>query len=218
MIYIFDLDYTLLDTKKFKEDLSSVFGMSVEEFSKSYFENFKSKGVNYNLDKHLSILKRDGFIASEEQAAAVKERFGGFMAAIDRYLFPGAEEIIKSLKESGDELVLATFGDIEWQKLKVNALKLKEYFDKIIYEDKNKKESRELDGLKTRGEKIIIVNDNARELKELEGVFRKNCETKLISGPYSDSSKYEGKVYDNFRDVFGETEQKENIRELHNTR
>lgn len=214
MIYIFDLDYTLLDAKRFKEDLSSVFGMSVEEFGKSYFENFKSKGINYNLNSHLAILEKDGFIANKEQTEGVKERFNEFMKNIDEYLFPGAEEIIKSLKERGDELVLATFGDIEWQKLKVNSLKLKKYFDRVIYEDKSKKENKELKSLRNRGEKIIIVNDNARELNELKDVFGSHCETKLIHERYSGNAKYEGKIYNDLSDAFKEMEQNEISGEL----
>ncbi|GEM_PF-912704 len=218
MIYVFDLDYTLLDTKRFKEDLSSVFGMSVEEFSESYFENFKSKGLNYNLNKHLAILEKDGFIASKEQAEEIKKRFKEFMKNIDEYLFPEAEKIIKSLKERGNELALATFGDTEWQRLKINSLKLKKYFDKVIYEDKSKKENKELKALGNLGEKIIIINDNARELNELKEVFGDRCETKLIHERYSGNAKYEGKIYNDLSDAFKEMEQNEISGELRGAR
>ena len=65
MILIFDLDYTLLDTKKFKQGLAKALNLSITNFEKSYSENFKNtppltKGgarkINYNLKKHLKIL------------------------------------------------------------------------------------------------------------------------------------------------------------------
>jgi len=214
MIYIFDLDYTLLDTNKFKKNLSSVFGMSAADFNESCFKYFKSKGVNYNPDKHLVLLEEDGFFADKEQAAAIREKLNEFMENIDEYLFPEAEKIVKSLKKRGDKLALATFGNAEWQKLKINALKLKKYFDDIIYEDKNKKENKELKALKRNNEKIILINDNARELRELELLFGDNCEAKLIYGPYSDNCEHKKEIYNNLRDAFEEREQKEAFREL----
>jgi FMN phosphatase YigB (HAD superfamily) len=60
MIIIFDLDYTLLDTKKFKEKLGVALDMSPEEWARDYKNFFKDKKINYNPERHLAILKKEG--------------------------------------------------------------------------------------------------------------------------------------------------------------
>lgn len=192
MIVIFDLDYTLFDSIKFKNDLTSVFK---SDFNKDYKKYFKSKGVNYSIDEHLKILKKQKQINSEEEIE-IKKRLDKFFQNIDSYLFPGAEETLKQFKNDGNKLILISFGNFDWQKLKIDNLKIKEYFDEIILEDSCKEKSDFLKSLKDSNEKILIINDNAKESFAMAKLLGENCEFKIIQGPYSDNIEHEEKVYD----------------------
>ncbi|MEA2088598.1 MAG: HAD hydrolase-like protein [Patescibacteria group bacterium] len=207
MIIIFDLDYTLLDSTKFRKNLASVFNMDIDEFNKDYEEHFKSKGVNYDINKHLKILKKQKQINFAEEKT-IKQRSDEFLKNIDSYLFSGAEEALKQFKNNNNnKLILISFGNIDWQKLKIDNLKIKEYFDEIILEDKNKEKSDFLKSLKDSEEKILIINDNAKESFDMAELLGDNCEFKIIQGPYSDNVEHKEKVYDDI-ESFMEEDQK----------
>lgn len=186
MIIIFDLDYTLLDTESFKEGLAEALSLTTEQFNNSYKKYFKERAIPYNIDQHIMYLTND----AGENGEAIKLRLKDFFSTIDKYLFADAESVLRKMKEAGYKLVLLTFGDVEWQKIKVENLKIKKYFDEIIYTDKGKACAINTPptplfrgGLK---EYILIVNDNAKEslkLKKMLGC----CEIFLIDGPYANN-------------------------------
>lgn len=177
MTIIFDLDYTLLDTKKFKAGLARTLGLNIDDFKRSYFKN---KKINYNLNKHLKIL-------NQKETIKIKE----FLKKLDKYLFPESINVIKKLKKN-NKLILLSFGDKAWQKQKINNLSIKDYFDEIILTDKNKIEA--LKPFLNTKERILIVNDNAREALEMKKVL-KNCDILLTKGPYSDNIKHNEKIH-----------------------
>lgn len=215
MITIIDLDYTLLDTKRFKEDMASLFNMSVEEWNESYWRHFKNKKINYNLEKHLEELIKEGLIKNEIAAEKIKKAFNEFLDKIEKYLFPETEKFLKELKSRGEELVLASFGDIGWQKKKVDGLKkVKELFDSIILEDKGKEENEAIKEIKDRGEKIRIINDNAKESLLLAQGLGGECEINLIKGPYSNNTEHHEKIFNNLGEIIeAEETGKEHYRE-----
>jgi len=190
MIIIFDLDYTLLDTKKFKAGLANALDLSIDDFEKSYLENFKNKKLNYNLEKHLKILKQKN-----------TQKLKQFFKSLDQYLFPDSIKILKKLgsapvkarvKKNNNKLILLSFGNKEWQKQKINNLSIKDYFDKIILTDIDK--AKILKTLQKTKEKILIINDNAREILEMKKVL-KNCNIFLTKGPYCDNVSHNLKTH-----------------------
>lgn len=214
MINIFDLDYTLMDTTKFKKDLASVFDMSVDKWDKSYYKHFKSKGVNYSIDKHLDILKEEGFIKSEGE---IKNKFNELLKEIDDYLFPGAKEVLEKLKERGDELVLATFGDMGWQKLKVDSLKIKNLFDKVILEDKRKDKNQLINELKNK--ETTSFNDNADELDRMKKLLGEKARGYLVKGPYSKNIKHDMEIHESIGSLLPFLERdRETVRETRGLR
>lgn len=215
MITIIDLDYTMLDTKKFKEDMASLFGMSTKEWGDSYRRHFKDKKINYNLEKHLDILHEEGLVKNKAEAEKIKKSFNEFFDTIEDYLYPETEKFLKHLKDKGEELVLASFGDIGWQKKKVDGLKkIKKLFTSIILEDKGKEENEALKELKNRGEKIRIINDNAKESLLLARELGQECEINLIKGPYSENIEHHEKIFNNIGEIMkAEEADKERNRE-----
>lgn len=190
MIIIFDLDYTLLDTARFKRDgLALFFNMNEAEFKDYYKKNFKDKGVNYSPKKHLEFL---GW-GQAELAAKLDELDDWLEKEISRYLLPEAEEILKRFKEAGHKIILASFGDKEFQKQKISALKInqisvREFFNEVIISDKVKAELKKLK--RFRGENVLLVDDNLREALELKEVLGEKCEIFLVDGPYARYREY----------------------------
>ncbi len=194
MKVIFDLDYTLLDTIKLKKDLAKVLGLSAEEYNEQYKKFFKDRGINWNLERHLEILRTEKGISKDEEEA-IRHNFTELLKKMDEYLLPGAEETLRKYKRKGDELILATFGDIDWHKLKVeNSKVLMRNLDHIIYEDKDKTKNAYLRFLRDSGENILIVNDNAKESFELLKLLGKNSELRLVDGPYARNVEHNHKI------------------------
>lgn len=182
---IFDLDYTLLDTAKFKEKMADIFNK--EDFEADYEKYFKSEGINFDFEKYLDILKSQGRIDSEREKE-LRLKMGELTRNMDNYLYPKVENVLKHFKESGAELILITFGDKKWQEEKVRNLSITKYFDKIIFEEKDKGQSEYLRSLGETNEKILIINDNPSEAEEMLKVLKRG-ELYLVKGPYNKENK-----------------------------
>lgn len=177
---IFDLDYTLLDTTRFKERLAEIF--FGEDFQADYKKYFSNQNINFDSEKYLTILKAEGRTDGRREKE-LRLSLEELMSQMDNYLFTDVVEVLKRLKDNGHELILITFGDKKWQEKKVKSLSASRYFDKIIFEEKNKADSEYLKLLKT-AEEIIIVNDNARETKEIVKIIGEKAKIFLVDGPY----------------------------------
>ncbi len=198
MTTIFDLDYTLLNIKEFVDKFcTEVLVMPREEFDRHYRQYFKDEGVNFNLEEYLEIWQQEKRI-SDDQAEEIKVKFKQFIKGIDQYLFPEAEKIIRQFKKRSDKLILVSFGDSGWQKQKVDNLTIKEYFDQIVLEEKDKSKNDFFESLKDSGQKVRIINDNAQEsfamVKKLKDLGL-DCRLVLIDGPYSRNVEHQERIY-----------------------
>jgi len=194
MITVFDLDYTLLDTARLKDDMNRCFRLAAAgaDFSADYKSYFKIPGapVNFSMDLYVDRLKQDGRI-DPRQGESLRAEFGRIMAGLKDYLFPGWAEIIGHYRDRGDETILATFGDKAYQQVKISSLAIGDYFDEIIYEDRDKRENGFLEKLKKSGQKIRFINDNAWESLKMMRAIGEDCELYLIKGPYFHNTKEE---------------------------
>jgi len=193
MIIIFDLDYTLLDTKRFKDGLAEVFNK--ENFYADHKKYFKDVRVNFNSEKYLAILKNEGRI-DEKREQELRRGLSELFNHMDNYLFSEAENILKRLKSDGAELVLFTFGDKAWHEKKVKSLSIKKFFSHVVYEDKNKGESQYLKSLSKIDEEILMVNDNARETKEMADTIGPKAKVFLIDGPYAENIEHDWPIHE----------------------
>jgi FMN phosphatase YigB (HAD superfamily) len=187
MTIIFDLDYTLLDTKKLKDKLAEIFNQ--EGFARDYQELFKKRNINFNLKKYLAILRKSGKI-DQRREKELKPAVNRLLKRLDEYLFPAAELILKNFKDRGHELVLLTFGDKEWHRAKINNLSIKKFFSKIIFEEKSKKQNQFLKSLARRQPDILIINDNVKETKEMLSQLGGKAKVFLVAGPYAKNIKH----------------------------
>jgi hypothetical protein len=103
-------------------------------------------------------------------------------------------------------MYLVTFGNISWQKRKINQIKeLSKYFNNRhrIFLEKDKESA--LDFLKNKNGEVIIINDKPEESLKMADVlkkkFRKASRLFVLKSVYSKNSKYKGKIYSDLREV-----------------
>src|SRR3990172_5492041 len=108
MKVVFDLDYTLLDTAKFKEALAAAGtaqGVSRERYEETYRTVVKREGKVYDYDPeaHLAALGED--LGSEAAVTEARRGIARVLAGADKYLYPGAVELLRELRRRGAERV-----------------------------------------------------------------------------------------------------------------
>jgi FMN phosphatase YigB (HAD superfamily) len=191
MIFVFDLDHTLLNAEKFKLALSRIFKMSRQEFRVSYYQLFGKRRDLYNPYIHLQLLTKAGMIDAE-LVTTCKQKIDKTLMRLDDFLEPTAENLLIKLKRHKHILILISHGNISWQREKIKHLKLKKYFTRIIITNKNKVDSFKF--LRNSREEILIVNDNAQENRAALKLLP-NVRALLIKGIHSNNIKHNYKEY-----------------------
>lgn len=192
MIYVFDLDFTLFNTKKLLSVLPGAMGVSQRIFSLSREKYFPEIlfSRQYSGYEHIIYLKKDGYV---KDTARARKNIAALFKTIDQYVYPGADELLKRLKKPENRLILLTFGNIRWQKAKTANIKIRKYFNKIIWTDKRKDLA--LAFLKKQKEKALIINDNARENLAIKKKLGGRAKVILVKSPHSKNIRHNMKEY-----------------------
>jgi len=177
MKVIFDLDYTLMDTVQLHDKLAEIFDK--ENYREDYQFFFRSKGISFDGEKYLAILKELGRIDGAREKE-LKSKLAELMENMDDFLKPDAESVLKHFIKEGHELILITFGNKEWQEQKVKNLSIKKYFSEIIFEEEDKSKSEYLRSLGEGNEKILIINDNLDEAVAMQKILGDKAELRLV--------------------------------------
>lgn len=195
MILLFDLDQTLIDTERLKKNKSDIFGISEKEDSLHNDLLFKNQGRNYNPDVHLQFLLESGRIKTIAEKNKIKAKHQKLIKNIDKYVFPEAEKTLALLKKQGHRLILMTLGDKSFQKSKVDNSRIKKYFEKIIYETKNKSQNKFIKQLAKSNNQVLIINDRADQSLAMKKVIGKKAEIYLVRGPKSNNIQHKEKIH-----------------------
>ena len=163
MIFIFDLDDTLMNTKSLKEKLFKLMqesGANMKEILESYEKTYTMPElytpiahIEHLYDKNNNINK-DFFIKNYENIE------------YKALLFPKTEEILAEARELGS-VVLMTKGNHLFQARKLIASGIDDYFDDIIITNGEKDEY--LKRFKTYP-KVIIINDKITENQQMSNI------------------------------------------------
>ncbi|MFA6603881.1 MAG: HAD family hydrolase [Patescibacteria group bacterium] len=171
MKIVFDLDYTLLDTAKFKEALAEAYtsqGVSRERYEETYRAVVKREGKVYDYDPEVQLKMLGADLGGPEAVAEVRRRIGDVLASTEKYLYPGSRELLAELRRHGGKLALMTLGNEKWQRAKIEHSGLADLFDEVVAtEDKKVGVVR---SLAEGGEPVIVVNDNGAEMREMMAV------------------------------------------------
>ncbi|MFA6190450.1 MAG: HAD hydrolase-like protein [Candidatus Staskawiczbacteria bacterium] len=201
MILLFDLDHTILDVEKFKKEKSKLFRLTPEENEKHGFELFKKHGKGYNPYQHIKFLRDSNHIQTDKEAEIITQQFNEAIKDTDKYLIDGAENTLSYLKEKGYKMVLMTFGDLQMQKPKVDNSRIKKYFEKIIYSEKDKSENEFLKELANSNEDVLIINDHAEQSLAMQKVIGPKAKIFLVKGPYAENTDHKETIHNNINEL-----------------
>jgi len=201
MILLFDLDRTLINTEEFKKGLCDIFGISSKEYNSHVDLFFREKFIHYSPEAHISLLKKLGNIKTTYEKKQIDNLYKKLLRKTDIYLFPEVKNLLARLKKQKHTLVLITLGAPSSQKRKVESFGLKKYFDKIIYETKNKSENNFIKKLKNLNQEILIINDKADESLAIKKMIGERAKIFLIKSPHSKNTTHNEKIHSNIIEI-----------------
>ncbi|MEA3248952.1 MAG: HAD hydrolase-like protein [Patescibacteria group bacterium] len=163
MIVILDLDYTLLDTAKFKDALAVVFascGVDRKSFDRAYKKTVTARPpeYDYDIDRHIGYLEEHLTCNVEK----LKGRVNELLKSVDDHLYPGARDFVERLRVGGARLVLLTLGNEFWQRIKMEHSTLSDMFDRIVTVGSGKEDV--VGDIAKGHDKVVVINDNVDEI------------------------------------------------------
>lgn len=201
MIVILDLDYTLLDTARFKDALATAFarhGVGREAFDRSYVRTVAAEppAYDYDIDRHI------GFLVDELgcDAGGLKKDAEMLLDDTVEYLYPGAREFLVELRGCGAVLVLLTLGNESWQRAKVVRSGLADLFDEVVTVGAGKEN---VVSEMVRGRSpVAVINDNADEISKMREAAPSFLYI-LKRGPKGVPDQIDIPVCDSFEEISG---------------
>ena len=131
-IYI-DFDGTLFNTDKYTKDFMSI--LNDYGIDKAFFDEVNHMVCGNNKLFNINVIV-DYFISKYNIDDSLKVKIDNLLN--DSYVYSEVVECLNILIDRGFELYLLTYGDDEFQKLKINASNISKYFKKIIITEKDK--------------------------------------------------------------------------------
>ncbi len=160
-MFIIDFDHTLYDTNLLSEELWRVLrnqGVAKPDFERTYklaIYGAKSEYIDYTFEKHLSILTESGY--KLDRAEVLEALYS--LLTVNR-LFADSVSFLKYVSGFGNTILL-TAGNADFQKKKIVAAKIKDYFDKIIFVHRKKENT--VQKLRQEAKIIYFINDCLEE-------------------------------------------------------
>lgn len=195
MILLFDLDRTIIDTEIFKRNLAKIFDISLKEYDEQVDSFFRNTKIHYSPEEHIKILRKIGKIKSLPEERILMKRYFKLLKKMDMNLFPKTKRILSDLKRGGHKMFLITLGASLSQKRKVIASGIEKYFDKIIYETKNKSKNSFIKKLSNFNQDVLIINDKATEAIDIKKVIGTKGKIFLVKGPHCKNISHQEKIY-----------------------
>jgi FMN phosphatase YigB (HAD superfamily) len=186
-----DFDDVIFNAKRFKKDMINVFfrnGVTKKEFDNSYY-TFRKKGRS--LVRYYSFKKQIARLGSQKNidAEKLKSELNSFFGDLKKYVFSDVEPFLSNFSKK--DLHLITYGQVDFQGIKIRGTGLRKRFNQIII-TKNKKAD-DMVGLAKRKkfspkENIIFIDDHPEQIERAMKVRKKIVTFRLRrkEGRYSD--------------------------------
>lgn len=156
-----DLDDTIYDTRKLKEDIYKLFessGISHEQFITSYrraAELLTPGYFHYTFEKQIEAVREMGFKVSENVLSDLNQLLD------NAYVVQDAGGFIDFLKTICARVILLTAGTVDLQKRKVEAIGADKMFDEVVYIPGGKEKV--LSPYIEQNKRVLFINDNLEE-------------------------------------------------------
>lgn len=163
MKLIFDFDHTIFDMMSMHADLLVAvqkLGITAEEYEEAYEQSTKWK--MFSTKRLAEVLKKTNKVTEAQVISALE----GVAKESALYLFDDVEQSFDQLKESGHRISLLSWGDEDWQGLKINHSGIMPHCEEVVsvtevkadYLQKKYKEA----GC------LVVIDDKPAELKAIE--------------------------------------------------
>lgn len=153
MTYYIDFDNTLFNTEKFYYDLLKIlakYNISEEHLKKS------SKQKIFNPLKALELL-----IINDIRRESILSEVTSFLKDLTMYLYDDVNSFLSFLQTKG-QVILLTYGDVDYQLNKINGCYIKNFFKEIIITSQDK------DKLSISYQNNFFIDDSAYQLSLLQ--------------------------------------------------
>ncbi|MBD3310996.1 MAG: HAD hydrolase-like protein [Candidatus Magasanikbacteria bacterium] len=179
-MFILDFDHTLYDTHLLSKSMKSVFlsyDILLDDFEKSYkLAIYGENGnyVNYTFERQLKILKKIGYSFDYN---GVLDKLDALLE--ENRLFDDTIDFLEFIKNLGLKNILLTAGNDKFQKKKIEAVGISDYFDDIKFVHNGKEKL--VKSFFSPQNKLFFINDNLQEnlavkntVAEVEVLTKKN--------------------------------------------
>ncbi len=168
-VVFIDLDDTVYDTRKLKEDIYKLFrpsGINHEQFIRAYrlAAELPTPGYfHYTFEKQIEAVKELGYKPPNNILNDLNSLLD------DNYLVPDTKNFINFLKIICGKVILLTAGTIEFQKRKIEASGADKLVDEVIQIPGGK--DKVLSAFVKKNKKILFINDNLDENIMINNLF-----------------------------------------------
>lgn len=131
MLFLIDFDDVILDYQLFKKELINLFSKNNANFYNQYYTDYKQKWknkqpVNYQPDKHIESFSNNKKVDTEK----LSNDFRNLIKRTHQFVFPEFLTFISQV--SSHQKFIITYGDINYQKQKVDNSKTAHHFNDVL--------------------------------------------------------------------------------------
>ncbi len=199
MIIFIDFDHTIFETRGLLKQMAREFvefGIPVEDFWASYRELRKQHPYSFKTQRrYLKRMGQDFPLKLEQKLKKVIGTKARKQVYADALFF--LSEIRKNKKI---RLILLSFGDRQFQLLKIRGAGLERYFDRIVITPKIDKTKKAQAHFK-KGKEIYLIDDHPLVLKKFFGFDKINL-IQIVRGRKAGSKAARVRVFKNFYQIF----------------
>jgi FMN phosphatase YigB (HAD superfamily) len=177
-VVLVDLDHTLLNTTDFKEALAATLGLSPKQWEEIYEQYVMDYGW----------FNPEDFLKGVEPEKKI--RFYGILEQLPRFLYSDSKLFLQQCLQQGWKIVIFTFGEPRWQKLKFEYLKFPDSIEaEFITTPKVEALAQYI------AHDIVMIDDKAEELDAVKQAYPK-VQTIWIHRPNGKYRNIEPKLAD----------------------
>ncbi|MFH1049038.1 MAG: hypothetical protein V1732_05245 [Patescibacteria group bacterium] len=163
MKIVLDFDDTIFNTHQMAQEFIKVFernGFSEEEFYNAWKICLKKIG-KFDLDTVIDLIvnsnKSESLIKKK-----IKEKINLILFNTDKFIYSDFFDFISGFEKN--DLILLSFGEINFQRTKIENSKIASFFVEVMITVKNKVENLKLISKKHKNDKIFFIDDKAEQI------------------------------------------------------